>query len=179
VDLHRAREELGIIGVDSFAALSEDDVRVAARLSAPAYCYLIALNPDGRPQLCYPQDESTPPARVAAVVYPPDPGSGFGLTDGTGLQAFALVASRRPLPPYAEWSARAGALPWGRAEASRGWRYDGRRFEPLETERGVVRPLAGPPSELIAACGALERRVGCDAIRVEAFPVKAKPGPAP
>jgi hypothetical protein len=31
-----------------------DAVRVYARLSEPAYCYLIAFNPDDTEQLCHP-----------------------------------------------------------------------------------------------------------------------------
>ena len=42
-----------------------DNRCVSAKLSRPAYCYLIAFNPDGTEQLCYPED-----AEMAAVNYP-------------------------------------------------------------------------------------------------------------
>ena len=56
VALHRRNppESLGPIGVSAFEARYEDDVRVHARLSAPGYSYLIALNPDGSVDLCLP-----------------------------------------------------------------------------------------------------------------------------
>ena len=65
-----------------------------ARLTAPGYCYLIALNPDGREQLCWPEDPAAPPPPTQVIDYPQDPTMGFGLTDGVGLQAFVLVVSR-------------------------------------------------------------------------------------
>src|SRR5262249_50813184 len=46
-----------------------DSVRVFARLSAPAYCYLIAFNPDGSEQLCHPAWEEDR-ARQARAVRP-------------------------------------------------------------------------------------------------------------
>src|SRR5262249_29205955 len=89
---------LGPIGGNVFPGRYQaDDVRVKARLSAAAYCYLIALNPDGNLQLCSPEDPAAAPALTAEIDYPADPRVGFSLTDGVGLQAFVLVASREPL----------------------------------------------------------------------------------
>jgi len=36
----------------------------------------------------------------------------YGLTDGAGIQAFALVVSETPLPSFNEWRAGRGACPW-------------------------------------------------------------------
>src|SRR5262249_30626357 len=47
------------------AVRADDSVRVLATLSTPAHCYLIAFNPDGTEQLCYPEDPDLP-----AVKYP-------------------------------------------------------------------------------------------------------------
>ena len=52
---------LGRIGADTQAGQAEDEVRVSTRLNAPAYCYLIALHPNGQTQLYYPEDATKPP----------------------------------------------------------------------------------------------------------------------
>ena len=39
---------VGTLGLLTFFAVAEDNVIVTARLNGPAYCYLIALNPDAR-----------------------------------------------------------------------------------------------------------------------------------
>ena len=97
VEVHRRIPEpaktLGRIGIDVFEGrYQNDDVRVHARLSAPAYCYVIALNPDGKDQLFFPEDPSTPPPARAQIDAPADSFIGFGLTDGVGLQGVVLVA---------------------------------------------------------------------------------------
>ena len=85
---------------------------MSARLDAPAYSYLIALNPNGAVQLWDPPEESDPPSRSAKLSF--GPSVNFGLTDGAGLQAFVVVASRKPLPPFAQWNGRDGLRQhWG------------------------------------------------------------------
>ena len=143
--------------------------------SAPAYCFLIALNPDGKAQLCYPAKPDVVPSRVSSIDFPANPSEGFGLTDGVGTQAFALVASAKPLPTYAEWSKALGALPWKRGETEIVWRYDGHNFE-SDVERGDTRPLTGLPPALEAACRTLGSAPGVEAIRAVAFPVKPRKG---
>src|SRR5207248_2568623 len=54
-------EARGIIGKDSFTAKLNDRVTIQARLSRPAYAYLIAFRPDGQMEVCYPEDETQPP----------------------------------------------------------------------------------------------------------------------
>jgi hypothetical protein len=181
VTLHRraAGDPMGLIGIDAFAGRFSQDARVRARLSRPAYCFLIALNPDGAIQLCSPETPATAPAATTAIDYPPDPGSGFALTDGVGTQAFVLVASAKPLPPYAEWSRKLGELPWKAVSEGDVWRYDGRTFD-RDIRRGDVRPLADLPPPLEAACRALQAGPGIETIRALAFPVQPqqKVGPA-
>ncbi len=163
----------GTIGVDVFAARLSEDARIQARLSAPGYCYLVALNPDGETQLCHPEKANLAPTKTTSLDFPPDPGRGFGLTDGVGTQVFVLVASARPLPAYAVWSKVVGALPWKTAETEAVWRYDGRNFE-SDRERGEVRPLAALPPALEATCRALQSAPGVEAIRAVGFPVKPR-----
>jgi hypothetical protein len=179
VNLHRRNPpaDLGAIGATVFAGRLDDDVRVHARLTRPAYGYLIALNPDGTPQLCVPADESTPPRLSSEVIFPPDPTNGFGLTDGVGLQAFVLFASRDPLPPFRNWLAQIGGLPWQATAADWGWRFDGGEFVPLsrfEGDRGSVRKLAELPGPFAAVCRAIKSSPGTTSIQAIAFPVQPK-----
>jgi hypothetical protein len=162
-----------MVGSDVFAGRLSQDARIQARLSAPGYCYLLALNPDGKTQLCYPEKPEAVPSKATTIDYPPDPSTGFGLTDGVGTQVFVLVASARPLPPYAVWSRALGALPWKPGETDRVWRYDGHGFE-SDRERGDVRPLADLPPPLEATCHALRRAPRVKAVRAVAFPVKPR-----
>jgi hypothetical protein len=166
-------EDRGAIGLSQSAGrFEEDDVRVHARLNAPGYCYLIALNPDGGAQLCLPVDDATPPPRLSEVGFPPDPRLAFGLTDGVGLQAFVLVASPDPLPPYRDWRARAGDLPWLATDSGRPWQFDGREFVPLKGQRGAIRPMLGLPAPFEAVCRTLQARPEFVAIQAVAFPVR-------
>jgi hypothetical protein len=190
VELSRRRpaQPLGQLGIDVFEARTEDDARVRGRFSGPAYCYLIALNPDGSVQLCHPAgpdgtgDECGAPAASPELNYPPNPNDGYGLTDGAGVQAFVLVASRRPLPPYAEWRRGLEGLPWGPARSPAVWRYDGEALTSdvphgLDTQRGTIRPRADRPAPLEAACQALRAGPGVETIRALAFPVNPAPEP--
>jgi hypothetical protein len=136
---------------------------------------LIALNPDGSEQLCHPASRKVAPPASVVLSYPPDPKDGYGLTDGVGLQAFVLIASRRPLPPYAEWRRGLGDLPWKPARSAAVWRYDGETFE-TDSQRGTVRPRADFPTPLEAACRLLKARPGVEAIRALAFPVQPASG---
>jgi hypothetical protein len=169
---------LGTIGGDDTSAcLFNDEVRIRARLSAPAYCYLIALHPDGSTQLYYPEgeaEEALPPPLSDKLSYP----RGYNrspLTDGVGLQAYVLVASRKPLPPYSEWKARLGNLPW-RATRSEGvWHYDGQQYERLPKQRSTPRPGAdAPPAPFASTCAALAQVRDIEAIDAWAFPVLPK-----
>jgi len=166
---------LGELGQDSAEAREDDDVRVSARLSIPAYCYLVAFNADGKEQPCLPRNREEAPLPTTEVVYPQKPKSYFGLTDGAGLQAFVLVASRQPLPPYARWEAAAGAAPWRAHVAGGGvWQFDGGEFELLPRERGTECQRGAPPWPRQDLCAFFKGRPGVEALRVLAFPVKPK-----
>jgi serine/threonine protein kinase len=173
---------IGLIGADSQHCWFDDAVRVRARLSAPAYGYLIALHPNGQTQLYYPENETTPPRRFLELSYPAGAELYSPLTDGTGLQAFALVVTEQPLPPYREWIDRGGALPWRPAgsDAEGVWRYDGRSFERLDPgQRSNPRRLAAPaPPFFVEACRSLATRPEVRSIQAWAFPVRPKATPA-
>lgn len=154
-----------------------DDLRIRARLSAPAYCYLLAINPDGSLQLCHPDDPATPPAPASRLDFPGAEQDYFGLTDGAGLQAFVLVASRSPLPPFEGWAPAGEAVFWTGGAPSGVWEYDGRAFRLLSSEagpspvRGEVRPRAAAPAPFADACRRLGRAPDVDLVCGVAFPV--------
>jgi hypothetical protein len=105
-------------------------VTVQAQLSHPAYAFLIAFQPDGKAEVCFPEEEDEQPQLAVNPRYPSRPESAakvFGLTDGTGLQAFAVVVSRRSLPAFQEWWSQCGVCPWKREQAAPGvvYRADG------------------------------------------------------
>jgi serine/threonine protein kinase len=166
---------LGTIGVDDTSVcLFNDEVRIHARLNAPAYCYLIALHPNGSTQLYYPEGvagEVTPPPLSDQVSYPL--GDNVSpLTDGVGLQAFVLVASRQPLLAYTEWKARLGSLPWCETRAEGVWHYDGQQYQRFSRRRSDPRPAAAVvPGPFASVCRALAQGPGIDAIAAWAFPV--------
>ncbi len=167
----------GVIGVTSYAANEEDDVRVKVSLSRSAYCYLIAFNPDGLGQLCYPRDSATPPARSDLLDFPLDGSSYFGLTDGPGVQTFLLAVSDEPLPPYDEWLSQVDKPPWQpRLKANAVWRFTA--GGPLESQfvqqRGTIRQHGNPPRAFERLCKFFEQRKEFAAIQAMAFPVTPK-----
>jgi serine/threonine protein kinase len=165
--------ELGTLGGSSLSARFNDDVRVHVRLNRPAYCYLVAFNPDGKEQLCYPKDKNTPPPQNEGFDYPLEATKYFPLNDGIGLQAFVLLASKEPLPSYKEWKAKVGAAPWHKVRADNFWHFDGRDF--LNGSRGAEverEPLKELPKAFEDLCSFLKDRPGIAAIDAVAFPVK-------
>jgi hypothetical protein len=155
----------------------DDDVRIVAELSAPAYCYLIAFNPDGTVQLCHPAGDNgagapaTPPARGAEVRYPPE-AQAFVL-DSPGLQAFVLAASTKPLPPYRAWPPGDSAIPWEAVKDGGAWRwhFDGHAFARFPRERGRLEAREGVPPPLEKLRDFFMKRPEFEAIQIIAFPV--------
>ena len=60
----------GSMGKDSFGASLDDDIKVTARLSRPAYAYLIVFRPDGKDEVLYPEDATRFPERTDEPCYP-------------------------------------------------------------------------------------------------------------
>jgi serine/threonine protein kinase len=103
----------GLLGKTSFEARFDDSVKVQAVLSQPAYAYLISFRPDGVEELCFPESEDEPPPLTDRPRYPSvSRGVNYGLTEGEGLQVFAVVASNHRLPAYKEWRQQCGESPW-------------------------------------------------------------------
>jgi predicted Ser/Thr protein kinase len=177
----------GLLGIQTFAARLRDDVSVRARLSEPAYSYLIAFRPDGTDELCDPEDEAMPPPRQQEPMYPPPtkPAKRYRLSEGAGLYAFALVVSHRPLPSYREWKPLQGRMAWSAGlpcEPGVVWRDDGdgpRAFiagNPAGT-RGKDADARGFEGPVVALASWLRGRPGVDLATVQAFSVEPAPAP--
>jgi len=164
---------LGDIGTSSQAARFGDSARVEVRASVPACCFLIAFDPDGKEELCWPcdaegnGDPAKLPPGVLEFVYTPDPNYAFRLTDGAGLQAFVLVASWKPLPAYKAWKTKA-PFAWTKADSDQSWTYDGLSFSGTHMGAG---PTSGVPEPFRDICIKAKETPGIDAVRGVAFPV--------
>jgi hypothetical protein len=177
---------LGEVGSTAHDIRPDDAVRVSVKLSRPAYCYLIAFNPDGSEQLCFPEDPdlaaviypehkdqaqamATPPPQCSELRYPRDQYFEPGFA---GLQTFVLIASMKPLPPYAKWRSQLGSIPWSRVSYSENWRwqFDGREFIRLPSERGR-RVQRGAPLEFEKLCKHLQSLAGTESLQAVAFAV--------
>jgi hypothetical protein len=171
----RGPEPLGPIGWSTQPILVDDEVLVSARLDAPAYSYLVALGPDGKDTVCHPMKDSEPPPRSTEIRLE---GMSYGLTGEPGLQAFVLMVSRRPLPPYQQWTAREGIRHrWKSIATDRVWLSDGRDFTPVSSiARGELRERSGsrPPAPFQEVCEYLAKRPEVEAIQAIAFPVRPK-----
>jgi hypothetical protein len=124
---------LGLLGTDSFGALLDDDIRVKARLSRPAYCYLVVFRPDGKEEFFPPKSASDSPQLTDEPRYPTTSrGDVYGLSDGNGgLWLVALVASEKPLPAYSEWRKQHPGGPWKKVDGKPNvvWFDDGEWLE--------------------------------------------------
>jgi hypothetical protein len=178
-------QPLGDVGTTTEVMRADDTLRVSVELSAPAYCYLIAFNPDGTEQLCYPEDRdlptasypenknapamNTPPEKVTELRYPSEQYFQPGVA---GLQTFLVIASADPLPPYAQWRAQIGPTPWKRAAYDQPWRwhFDGQEFIRLPGERGR-RVERGAPEEFRELCRFFQNQTRRGVVQALAFPV--------
>jgi hypothetical protein len=67
-----------------------------------------SFDPNGKEELCYPEGETDAPAQATELIFPSHEKKAFALDQGLGMQTFALLASRAPLPAYAQWQASVG-----------------------------------------------------------------------
>ncbi len=184
---HYDPRRAGTLGRTSFGAHEDDEVIVRAELSEPAYAYLIAFRPDGTDELCDPEDEDTPPPKKPKPQYPPPAKSDerYRLSEGAGLQAFALVVSHQPLPSYREWKKRVGPMAWAAklpCDPGVVWHDDGQGLQPLLSNenagtrgKGAKARDSGAPAAKLASW--LRGLPGVDAVTLEAFPVEPASGP--
>jgi hypothetical protein len=178
---------VGVLGTDVFEVPFDGRVTVDVELSEPGHAYLLALNADGREQLLWPvnaagkPDRTVAPPRRQSFRYPARKAARgkafvFRLDDEPegGLQAFAVVASRRPLPAYEERKKQHGKAAWRRLRAEGVWCADRTGTHPVlggKVElRGREEEVAGMPplEEVVKSLGRGE------AVMVWAFPVGKK-----
>jgi hypothetical protein len=178
---------VGVLGTDVFEVPFGGRVTVDVELSEPGYAYLLALNANGEEQLLWPvngagkpDDIVAPPRRQSFRCPARKAAAGkavlFRLDDEPrgGLQAFAVMAARRPLPAYRERRERHGKAGWRRLSAEGVWWADRTGTHPVLAGQGVVRgseeEVEGVPplQEVVQALGRAE------AVAVWAFPVGKK-----
>ena len=162
------------------SAQVDDDLRIEVDVSEPAYCFLFALNPDGNIQLCYPEMEQMPPERIDRLAFPQQKDLAFGLTDGAGYQVFVLVASKKPLSSFDQWSQKlpGEASIWTEG-LSGNWVYLQGQMEPRSFRngqdvrtRGDIRKIAHP-KKLVDFLDTLRAEDGVDAAAI-VFEVKTE-----
>jgi serine/threonine protein kinase len=180
----KGNQLIGDLEKSSAKVVELDDVRVSAHLSAPGYAYLIAFNPRGAKeveQLCYPEDEL---GGVGAPTIRPEPKTQIQYPRATyifqvepiGLQAFVLAASSKPLPPYQEWRANAGKIPWPTDKVEIGfgrWFFDGKSFARIPRDRGRVETKEYIPESFEKLCRFFRSRPEFDSVQAIAFSVSS------
>ena len=178
--VRKQTERHGTIGQTQSGARLGEEVRLAARLSRPACCYLVAFNPDSRWQLCYPPndqgkaDATVRPPLAETIRYPNRETSYFSLTDGRGQQVFVLFAAREPLPAFEEWARCLDGVPWSQVSEGGVWSFDGDSVRPVYPEGGGKRgsETDRSPEKLSALCAFLKARAGVEVVSAVAFPVE-------
>lgn len=95
---------------ESPRAVEEDEVDIHVQFDQPSYCFIVALNPDGVVQLCFPEEgeDHLQAEPIEEIKYPKTPGQVFPFTDGAGQQTFLVIWSGRPMDSFANWSANLG-----------------------------------------------------------------------
>jgi hypothetical protein len=182
--VHRLEREgynfrlVGELGETTYRARFRDRVRVEATLSEPAYAYLIAFNPADRPedreQLVPQGDADRRPDKRDRL----EPDTQLSLNDGEGLQVFAVVASRQPLPSYAAWRQRRPLLPWRRTPATSGvvWLGDGKEVQGRYDDTGIRAEEEKSDKEAVRDLArALQEMPGVEAVAVVGFAVDTAP----
>jgi serine/threonine protein kinase len=163
--------QIGLLG-GTFRAHLNDKAEPKAELSEDAYAFMMAFNPASEDKAekleqFIPEGEAGSPPKRARTL---NPMRVIPLNDGVGLQAFAVVASRQPLPPYSEWRKRRSSSPWKQTWAKTGvvLRSDGKFTHEIFGE-GVVRGPEEAAADRIAFEGLVEWLKGLE--KVEAVAV--------
>jgi tRNA A-37 threonylcarbamoyl transferase component Bud32 len=170
-------DTFGPIGYSGRTIREGDGVTVTGELDTPAYCYVIALTPDGKAQLYWPREPSDSPNLSAQIG---NKGWGFPLAEGAGLQAFVVLASREQLPPFKDWKGRDSIQQYWRDVAADDvhgvWEYRDGEFRRISNvTRGPLEKRKNSGlSPLRDVCEYLKKLPEIHAIRAIAFTVKPK-----
>ena len=98
------------------------------------------------------------------------------MCDGIGMQAFAVVASRQRLPPYAEWTKAQGRLEWPHQPPVKGVVWRGEKGKVGETTMETRSERVGTSdrkelSPLYDVLRKLEASRDVEAVTLLAFPI--------
>lgn len=174
-------DQLGLIGLKSFVTRHSDEVKLTVKLSGPGYLYLIGFNFDGKEQLLWPTREQEAPAQRTTLDFPENRNERWDLNDKaqSGLQAYVVAASSKPLPPYREWRTGRTGVSWQPLPPGKTvWEADPEGAYPLtqglSPDRGSIKKVAGGPP-LAELCQALLGG-GVEVVEAIAFPVLPKEG---
>ena len=177
----------GVLGKQSFTPRLGDQVTIDAKLTRPAYCYLLAFRPDGVAEICFPESDTQPPPKTDRIRVPSRADARYGLQEGTGLWVFGVVASEKPLPAYRDVVASAppdwspSAVPEGAEHSTQAgagvvWWYDGEWLDPLTgsgklgAERANSEQSLGNSGELVSRHRLTQSRLRCRRLRRNRFP---------
>lgn len=157
---HWAKEKDGWSGTPLFQTGKPqvgDGLSIEVNFSSPAYCYLIALNPDGSVDLCWPgEQEGTPRSAPEPLKYPEADNEMFAFEEGTGQQAFLLVYSSVELPSCEEWLEDVGKLEWDSSDFGRWYWRDNELVSAYSSEeRGGPKEVPGT-SQFYEVCKHIE-----------------------
>lgn len=174
VDPTGVPERLGRLGTGNHQPIRMNDVvRLSLDMDQPQYVLLVAFNPDGSVQLCYPDDETIAPAAIQQLEYPSESDLYFGLTDGQGQQAFLVFVSTEPLPAFASLRKDIEAAGWTANTMGGLWRFDGSKVSQVfadRTDRGTVQRLNTP--QFSSLCTSLVEQSSMGRVFGLAFPVE-------
>jgi hypothetical protein len=180
-------DAVGQLGDRAPLAHVGDAATLVVEFSEPAYFYVIGFNFDGKEELAWPlnaegkADRAKKPERLPRLRLPAGDDK-LILDDSTrgGVQAYAVAASRQPLPAYDEWRKGRKDVTW-RVYPPGGtvWQADAIGSYAVlggvaldRGERGTAGKVGGGPP-LAALCRALLGD-GVEAVEAIAFPVLAK-----
>lgn len=164
----------------SLGAPHENDfVRWDVIAGEAAHFQLFALNPDGVVQICDSQpaanglaEEAT--AGMTEYNFPKTDGQGWQLTDGTGQQAFVLLAGVKPLPSVESLVDSLRLTDWNPTDESGAWIFQAGKLQPLHSNalRGGQAPLPGKAS-FQSICQGITSRFPNITLEAVSFPVQS------
>ena len=165
---------LGRIGAGERQSIQMNDaIRLSLEMDQRQHVLLVAFNPDGGVQLCFPDDETTAPAAIQRLEFPSERDLYFRLTDGRGQQAFLVFVSDQPLPAFATFRKNISTAGWAANTTGGLWRFDGSKVSQIfsdRKDRGAVQRLTTP--HFRSLCTSLVEQPSAGQVMGLAFPVE-------
>ncbi len=173
------------LGSMSYHAMVNDSILVSVRLNREAYFYVLAFNPNGTHQLWYPSNGSIQPEltdHIGGLIDSEELEDAFRLTDGTGLQAFVVIASDQPLPPFDTWRCNIDETPWQPVQVAQNtgvWEFNGNETRWLGDGLRSLSEASASPRAFTELCNYLKSRPELSLVFAQAFPVLDGPKKQP